>query len=70
MSQDREIKRDYPKFTRREFSLLLGAFSITLITATGKIMASKLSQSNLLTLEESLRITLRAIGYDVTHGGS
>ena len=66
MSQDREIKRHYPKFTRREFGALLGAFSLTLITATGKTMASKLSQSNLLTLEASLQKALRAIGSDVT----
>jgi hypothetical protein len=66
MSQDKEIKRHYPKFTRREFGVLVGAFSFTLMTATGKIMASKLSQSNLLTLEESLQNALRAIGSDVT----
>tara|TARA_B100001750_G_scaffold196547_1_gene168779 strand:- start:20 stop:148 length:129 start_codon:yes stop_codon:yes gene_type:complete len=36
MSQDREIKRHYPKFTRREFGALIGAFSLTLITATAK----------------------------------
>ena len=66
MSQDREIKRHYPKSTRREFGALLGAFSLTLITATGKTMASKLSQSNLLTLEASLQKALRAIGSDVT----
>ena len=66
MSQDREIKRHYPKFTRREFGALLGVFSLTLITATGKTMASKLSQSNLLTLEASLQKALRAIGSDVT----
>ena len=66
MSQDREIKRHYPKFTRREFGAFLGAFFLTLITATGKTMASKLSQSNLLTLEASLQKALRAIGSDVT----
>jgi hypothetical protein len=66
MSQDREIKRYYPKFTRREFGGLVGAFSLTLMTSTGKTMASKLSQSNLLTLEESLQNALRAIGSDVT----
>jgi hypothetical protein len=51
MSQDQEIKRYYPKFTRREFGVLVGALSLMLMTATGKTMASKLSQSNLLTLE-------------------
>ena len=66
MSQDREIKRYYPKFTRREFGVFVGTFSLTFLTATGKTIASKLSQSNLLTLEESLQNALRAIGSDVT----
>jgi hypothetical protein len=66
MSQDREIKRYYPKFTRREFGVFVGTFSLTFLTATEKTMASKLSQSNLLTLEESLQNALRVIGSDVT----
>ena len=66
MSQDREIKRYYPKFTRREFGVFVGTFSLTFLTATGKTIASKSSQSNLLTLEEILQNALLAIGSDVT----
>ena len=66
MIQDKEMNRHYPKFTHREFGIMVGAFSLTLMTAKGKTMGSNFSRFNSLTLEESLQTDPRAIGSDVT----
>jgi hypothetical protein len=66
MSQDRKIKRDNSKCTRRQFGLALSTISLTLTTTAGKMMAGNSLQFSELTLEEILQVALREIGSDVT----